>query len=74
MIINDNVYDVTEFLKKHPGGAKIILAHAGRDATKAFESFHQAEIIDQNLGPEYIYPPLMHPMPTAQLIKAQVKT
>ncbi|KAJ5856999.1 hypothetical protein N7455_007893, partial [Penicillium solitum] len=52
VIINDNVYDVTEFLKKHPGGAKIILAHAGRDATKAFESFHQAEIIDQNLGPD----------------------
>lgn len=56
VIINDNVYDVSEFLKKHPGGAKIILAHAGRDATKAFESFHQAEIIDQNLGPEYTHP------------------
>ncbi|KAJ5510194.1 FMN-dependent dehydrogenase [Penicillium expansum] len=52
VIINDKVYDVTDFLKKHPGGVSIILAHAGRDATKAFESIHQAEIIDQNLGPE----------------------
>jgi cytochrome b involved in lipid metabolism len=26
VIIKENVYDVTEFLKKHPGGAKIILA------------------------------------------------
>ena len=74
VIINDNVYDVTEFLKKHPGGAKIILAHAGRDATEAFESFHKAEIIDQNLGPGYIYPLLIHSMSTARLIKTQVKT
>ncbi|XP_022235990.1 cytochrome b5-like, partial [Limulus polyphemus] len=36
LIINDKVYDVTEFLKEHPGGEEIILEYAGRDATLPF--------------------------------------
>ena len=27
------VYDVTDFLDQHPGGANIILANSGKDAT-----------------------------------------
>ncbi|XP_076325511.1 cytochrome b5-like [Tachypleus tridentatus] len=36
LIINDKVYDVTEFLKEHPGGEEIILEYGGRDATLSF--------------------------------------
>jgi len=36
IIVNNKVYDVTRFLRKHPGGEDIILEHAGRDATSAF--------------------------------------
>ncbi|KCV70453.1 hypothetical protein H696_02795 [Fonticula alba] len=36
IIIEGRVYDVTAFLNDHPGGARIILRHAGRDATEAF--------------------------------------
>ncbi|KIY45449.1 hypothetical protein FISHEDRAFT_49216 [Fistulina hepatica ATCC 64428] len=40
VIIKNNVYDVTEFLDEHPGGAAAILKYAGRDATAAYEPIH----------------------------------
>lgn len=36
IIYKGNVYDVTDFVKDHPGGAELILEKAGKDATKAF--------------------------------------
>lgn len=37
IVINDNVYDVTEFLNDHPGGEEVLLEQAGKDATEEFE-------------------------------------
>lgn len=34
------VYDVTEFLSQHPGGAEVILRNAGKDATCVTKSAH----------------------------------
>lgn len=34
------VYDVTAFASRHPGGRDFLMAAAGRDATAVFESFH----------------------------------
>lgn len=36
VVIYDRVYDVTLFLRDHPGGDDVIIDHAGRDATIAF--------------------------------------
>uniref|UniRef100_A0A023GCB0 Putative cytochrome b5 ixodes scapularis cytochrome b5 n=1 Tax=Amblyomma triste TaxID=251400 RepID=A0A023GCB0_AMBTT len=36
IVIHNRVYDVTNFLNKHPGGEEILWEHAGRDATLAF--------------------------------------
>ncbi|CAF0736407.1 unnamed protein product [Adineta ricciae] len=36
MVIKDLVYDVTEFMREHPGGSDIMLEYAGTDATMAF--------------------------------------
>lgn len=36
MVIDDKVYDLTEFVNMHPGG-KAILEGCGKDATKLFE-------------------------------------
>lgn len=36
IVINDRVFDVTPFLKSHPGGRWIILEYAGKDATQRF--------------------------------------
>ncbi|KAJ7293712.1 hypothetical protein C8J57DRAFT_1269730 [Mycena rebaudengoi] len=49
VIIKNNVYDVTDFLQEHPGGAKIILKYAGRDATSAYEPIHPPDALEKNL-------------------------
>uniref|UniRef100_A0A2S2NIQ7 Cytochrome b5 n=1 Tax=Schizaphis graminum TaxID=13262 RepID=A0A2S2NIQ7_SCHGA len=37
IVINDCIYDVTEFLNDHPGGEEVLLEQAGKDATEEFE-------------------------------------
>ncbi|KAJ2983922.1 hypothetical protein NQ176_g333 [Zarea fungicola] len=37
VIMDNKVYDCTDFLSEHPGGDYIILEFAGQDATEAFE-------------------------------------
>ena len=39
MVIEDKVYDVTNWIDKHPGG-DLILSYAGLDATDVFDAFH----------------------------------
>lgn len=34
------VIDISNFISKHPGGEKILEAHAGKDVTEKFESIH----------------------------------
>jgi len=36
VVVDNNVYDLTEFEDKHPGGPKILKAYYGKDATRAF--------------------------------------
>ncbi|XP_070617822.1 cytochrome b5 type B [Erythrolamprus reginae] len=44
LVIHDRVYDVTRFLDEHPGGDKVLLEQAGRDATESFEDVgHSAD-------------------------------
>jgi len=49
VIIQNKVYDVTEFLPDHPGGAEIILRYAGRDATSVYEPIHPQDALEKNL-------------------------
>ncbi|ORY02323.1 hypothetical protein K493DRAFT_83995 [Basidiobolus meristosporus CBS 931.73] len=52
MIIHGKVYDLTNFLEEHPGGKKILLKYAGKDATEAFDPIHPKDIIAKYLPPE----------------------
>lgn len=52
IIVHGFVYDVTEFLDDHPGGSKIILKYAGKDATAEYDPIHPPDAIKTNLPPE----------------------
>jgi L-lactate dehydrogenase (cytochrome) len=52
VVIHGKVYDLTKFLPEHPGGPRIILKYAGKDATDAFEPIHPPDIIDRYLSAE----------------------
>ncbi|KAI9788007.1 MAG: hypothetical protein M1816_007311 [Peltula sp. TS41687] len=49
VIIHGRAYDVTDFLPEHPGGSKIILKYAGRDATEAYEPIHPPDTLEKYL-------------------------
>lgn len=74
VIIHGNVYNVTEFLKVHPGGAKIILRFAGKDATKKFDTIHPIDIIEKMLPEENFLGPVDDPKFTNKpVVKKQGK-
>jgi len=39
-VIDGEVYDITRWAGKHPGGSRVITHYAGQDATEAFNAFH----------------------------------
>ena len=39
--INGSVYDLTTWVNRHPGGARVIQAICGKDGTKAFNGQHR---------------------------------
>lgn len=40
IILHNMVYDITPFIKQHPGGVDILLTRAGEDATSFFQTKH----------------------------------
>ena len=53
IVISGNIYDVTEFLQKHPGGSGMLMGVAGEDATDYFYALHKPAILD-TVGSEYM--------------------
>lgn len=48
IIFKNSIYDVSNYLNKHPGGKKILLEYAGRDCTKDFiEMGHSNDAVDE---------------------------
>ncbi|KAJ5894923.1 hypothetical protein N7495_006614 [Penicillium taxi] len=52
IVVDKQVWDVTDFLDEHPGGPAIILKHAGRDATRAYAQVHASSVLTSNLQPD----------------------
>ncbi|SCU78372.1 LAFA_0A06304g1_1 [Lachancea sp. 'fantastica'] len=51
--IHGKIYNVSGYLKKHPGGAQVILKLAGKDATVQFDEVgHSLESLMFDLGPK----------------------
>jgi cytochrome b involved in lipid metabolism len=38
LVINNNIYNVTDYIPNHPGGEQTIVPYCGKDATTAFDS------------------------------------
>ncbi|KAF2029772.1 cytochrome b2 [Setomelanomma holmii] len=49
VVIQDRVWDVTDFLRAHPGGAEVILEYAGQDAKEIYEEIHASGMLEETL-------------------------
>uniref|UniRef100_A0A7S0XK19 Cytochrome b5 heme-binding domain-containing protein n=1 Tax=Mantoniella antarctica TaxID=81844 RepID=A0A7S0XK19_9CHLO len=38
--VADKVYDISQWVRRHPGGSMVLLQYAGRDITDAFRAYH----------------------------------
>ena len=54
IVLYDRVYDITQFLRDHPGGEEILLEYAGRDATLAFRGIGHDATILRSLQPHLV--------------------
>ncbi|KDQ21573.1 hypothetical protein BOTBODRAFT_26009 [Botryobasidium botryosum FD-172 SS1] len=52
IIVKGKVYDVTDFLKSHPGGSGLIIANSGQDVTAIYERTHTTAFLQTMLKPE----------------------
>jgi L-lactate dehydrogenase (cytochrome) len=52
IVVEGRIYDMTSFSPTHPGGADIIYAYAGRDATQAYLEVHEPDLIKSTLSPK----------------------
>lgn len=57
-IINGNVYDLTSYVPRHPGGKRQILNICGRDGTSLFEGQHGGESKPEKILAGYLIGPL----------------
>lgn len=71
IVVDGDVYDVTKFQEDHPGGKKILLRVAGKDASKQFWKYHNEGILKKyqkqlQIGSLDTKPkPAAEPMPVA---------
>ncbi|KAJ8686335.1 hypothetical protein QAD02_022129 [Eretmocerus hayati] len=43
MVLHGKVYDVTKFLKEHPGGEEVLINLAGQDGTQCFDDIGHSQ-------------------------------
>lgn len=51
IVVDDIVYDCSEFLDDHPGGQQVILSFVGQDCSWQFWRFHSRDIIEEHGRP-----------------------
>ncbi|CAK7240715.1 MAG: hypothetical protein STHCBS139747_002162 [Sporothrix thermara] len=52
IVVDNVVYDLTEFADHHPGGIDVLLRFAGRDASRVYSRIHAPSLIAAELRPE----------------------
>jgi cytochrome b involved in lipid metabolism len=48
-IVRGNVYNLTSYVQKHPGGASVIANICGKDGSRAFTNFHNSQSKPNNV-------------------------
>lgn len=64
-VIENKVYNLTDFIIMHPGGPEIIKGNAGMDVTNIFKPLHASDILAKYIRPEWIVGQLTEPMPAS---------
>ncbi|KAI0173207.1 hypothetical protein GGR52DRAFT_542267 [Hypoxylon sp. FL1284] len=56
--VNNVVYDITSYLRFHPGGNRLLLRYTGQDATAAFQEYHDLDLMSsyEKLAVGYLVP------------------
>lgn len=54
LLINNRVYDISSYLKDHPGGATILLEHSAIDSTEFFHEIGHSDTAKEKLKEFYI--------------------
>lgn len=49
LVIDNTIWDVTEFAPNHPGGIDVILEYLGQDASKAYNEVHAPSLVSKHL-------------------------
>ena len=47
VVVDGLVYDVSKFARMHPGGERILLKYAGKDASAEFWSLHRGDVLEK---------------------------
>ncbi|PVI02309.1 hypothetical protein DM02DRAFT_641315 [Periconia macrospinosa] len=69
IVVDGEVWDITEFAREHPGGSEIIHRHAGLDASTAYNSAHSPSLISKTLSTSSHKGTLSAPSPSHALLK-----
>ncbi|XP_072277877.1 fatty acid desaturase 2-like [Pyxicephalus adspersus] len=55
LVIDRKIYNISQWLKRHPGGIRVISHFAGEDASEAFQAFHpDLNFVRKFLKPLYV--------------------
>lgn len=57
-IVNGNVYNLTSYVQKHPGGASVIANICGKEGSKAFINQHNSQSKPNNVLDSFLLGPL----------------
>ncbi|KAK2680341.1 Cytochrome b5-like heme/steroid binding domain [Fusarium oxysporum f. sp. vasinfectum] len=49
IVVNGEVFDMTQFAPEHPGGQEIIYQYAGQDASTSYNEIHSPSLIKKSL-------------------------
>ncbi|XP_012941605.1 fatty acid desaturase 2 [Aplysia californica] len=69
VVIDNEVYNITNWVKRHPGGERVLKHYAGQDATDASKAFHN----DLGLVKKYMKPIHVGSVKESEQIKDEVE-